>query len=117
MMAQKHHFLDLTIGLRIEDLDMVKVIPCEMSALFSLSTFYSKSKNKCWGCCIAVTVDDKKCSACRTAVYCSKDCQVKDWKERHRKWCKALPEFLKLTKIDYSQYDPHSLFGPAGHIW
>lgn len=117
MMAQKHHFLDMSIGLRIEDLDTVKVIPCAIDELFALSTFCSKLKNVCWGCDVAVTVNDKRCSACRTAVYCSKECQVKDWKDRHRKWCKVLPEFLKMTKIDYSKYDKDSLYDATGRIW
>ena len=129
MVAEQHYFLDMTIGLRIESLDTIKVIPCGLNDLFALSTFYSQSKSTCWGCGRKKTADDdsegaaaldlKKCSACRTAEYCCKQCQVKDWKERHRRWCKAMPEFLKLTKIDYSKYDERALFGflPFGHIW
>ncbi len=112
--AQRHHFLDLSIGLRVEDLDTVKVIPCGLDDLFALSTFYSECKNACWACGKkngdTTAVDLKKCSACHTAQYCCKDCQVKDWKERHRRWCKAMPEFLKLTKIDYNTYNEHALF-------
>ena len=111
MMAEQHYFLDRRIGLRIENLDTTKVIPCGLNDLFALSTFYSQSKSTCWGCGRktaddnsegAAVLDLKKCSACRTAKYCCRECQVKDWKERHRRWCKAMPEFLKLTKIDYS---------------
>ncbi|KAI1324559.1 hypothetical protein F5Y16DRAFT_423865 [Xylariaceae sp. FL0255] len=29
------------------------------------------------------------CAACKTAFYCSKACQVNDWKARHRPLCKA----------------------------
>lgn len=127
MLAEQHHFLDMTTGQRIESLDTIKVIPCGLNDLFSLSTFYSQSKNTCWGCGKkttddsegAIAVNLKKCGACHTAQYCCKQCQVKDWKERHRRWCKALPEFLKLTKIDYSTYNEHALFGflPVGRVW
>jgi hypothetical protein len=30
-----------------------------------------------------------KCAGCRTACYCSKECQVEDWKP-HKPACKAL---------------------------
>ncbi len=121
LLAEQHYFLDMTIGLRVEGLDTVKVIPCGLDDLFALSTFYSECKNACWACgkkatadtseASATAADLKKCSACHTAQYCCKDCQVKDWKERHRRWCKAMPEFLKLTKIDYTTYNEHALFG------
>ena len=127
MLAEKHKFLDMTVGLCIEGLDTVKVIPCGLSDLFAMSTFCSQCKHACWACAkkntdngeSAAAVDLKKCSACHTAEYCGKECQEKDWKERHRRWCKALPEFLKLTKIDYSKYNECSLFGslPVGRIW
>ncbi len=109
--AQQHHFLDLSLGLRIENLDTIRVIPCALDDLFTLSTFYFERKNTCWACGkkatadtkeAAIAIELKKCAACHTAQYCCKDCQVKDWKERHRRWCKAMPEFLKLTKIDYT---------------
>ena len=109
MLAQRRHFLDRSIGIRIEHLDRVRVMPCALNDLFAISTFYSQSDHHktCWMCKKtntsddegAVAVDMKKCASCCIAQYCCKECQVKDWKERHRRWCKALPEFLKLTKI------------------
>ena len=113
MQAQQHYFLDMSIGLRIECLDTVKVIPCGLSDLFALSKQYSQTTNSCWGC--GKTASDersslKKCVACKLACYCDKQCQTKDWKERHKVWCKAIPEFLKLTKIDYSKYVDDSAY-------
>ena len=35
-----------------------------------------------------------KCSLCRNALYCSRDCQKKDWRE-HKKRCKDLAARLK----------------------
>lgn len=128
LLALQHHFLDGTIGLRIEALDTVKVIPCSLNDLFAMSTLYSQG-DTCWACQKTATDDDttaatavnlKKCGACLTAKYCCKECQVKDWKQRHQKWCKkALPEFLKLTKIDYRTYNESALFGffPYSRMW
>ena len=121
MQAEQHYFLDRSIGLRIEHLDTVKVIPCGLSDLFALSKQYSQNANSCWRC--SKTASDegsslKKCAACKLACYCDKQCQTKDWKERHKVWCKAIPEFLKLTRIDYSKYVKDSLTSVFGHrLW
>ena len=118
--AQQHYFLDMSIGLRIECLDSVKVIPCGLSDLFALSKHYSQNANSCWECGKANDEESslKKCAACKVACYCDKQCQTKDWKERHRVWCKAIPEFLKLTKIDYSKYTEDSLTSVTGQrLW
>lgn len=107
-----HHFLDLQIGLRVEDLNTVKVIKCRLNELFALSKHYAKCCDNCWGCGY-IPVDSstlKKCSACKVALYCDKSCQLKDWKERHKRWCKAMPEFLHLASIDYRQYSPNALW-------
>ena len=126
MLAERRTFLDLSEGVRVENLDTVKVIPCALDDLFAISTFYSQCQDSCWTCKkkasatsdgeATVAVELKKCANCRIALYCGKECQVKDWKERHRRWCKALPEFLKLTKINYRKYKEHVLFG-VGCIW
>ena len=118
--AELHLFLDMTIGLRIEGLDTVKVIPCGLNDLLALSKHYSQTTNSCWGC--GKTASDegsslKKCAACKLACYCDKQCQTKDWKERHRVWCKAIPEFLKMTEIDYSDFDTSALIGVNGRLW
>ena len=125
MLAEQHHFLDRTIGLRIENLDLVKVIPCSLEDLFAMSAVYSQSQNACWTCGktaarddeAACAVDLKRCAACHTAKYCCKQCQVSDWKERHRRWCKAMPEFNRLMKIDFKIYDERALCGPLGREW
>ena len=138
--AQQHHFLDTTIGLRVEDLNTVTVAPCSMEEMFALSQDYHESKNtKCWWCgkedmaCPSPVVDRtstnnsstantnveglKKCSACKVARYCSRECQLCDWKEGLHKWCcKAMPIFTKLTKINYAKYDTTALLGPAHFI-
>ena len=44
-----------------------------------------------------------KCSQCSTSIYCSKACQVDDWKVRHKKVCKETAKFhgkeKKMGKI------------------
>jgi hypothetical protein len=40
-------------------------------------------------CCSTETVEKMfgYCSGCRVSFYCSKECQTKDWKERHKLVC------------------------------
>ena len=131
--GQRHNFLDLTVGLRVGYLDNVAVVPCSMSDLLKLSNVYhTKTNTRCWSCsekdisasasasssasvssssgegATAGSTELKKCAACRMATYCSKDCQKKDWKEGHKKTCKAVPLFKKLTQIDYMKVDDRS---------
>ena len=46
------------------------------------------------GCLKTETVERRfsKCSGCKQAHYCSRDCQVSDWKARHKKICKTASE-------------------------
>jgi hemerythrin len=44
-------------------------------------------------CCIACNAEaspELYCSACQSALYCSKACQRTDWKKQHKKICKLL---------------------------
>lgn len=132
LFAEQHIFLDTKIGLRIEDLDTVKVIPSELDQVIALGKQYFENRNECWGCGLLSpssmppksedpnggTQDEGgpppvkllKCSQCSTALYCNKECQHSDWKARHRLWCKAIPVFLKVASIDYPTYSRDSHF-------
>ena len=105
MCAEQHDFFDLSVGLRIEDLDSINVIKCGLSDVLAISTHYAQCEGSCWGCGNKPgdARELKKCGACKVATYCNKDCQVKDWKERHKKWCKALPDFVRLASVKYNK--------------
>ena len=46
---------------------------------------------KCSHCGKAASVDNlKQCIKCKTAKYCSKDCQTKDWDRKHKSQCKEI---------------------------
>ena len=47
---------------------------------------------KSCGCCkkSGSLVQLKNCTGCKTAKYCSKDCQAKDWKRNHKSHCKEI---------------------------
>ncbi|XP_013380392.1 zinc finger MYND domain-containing protein 15 [Lingula anatina] len=45
----------------------------------------------------------KKCTGCKAMLYCSKECQICDWKSlhgdylSHKLWCKKIADFMKKT--------------------
>lgn len=49
------------------------------------NTGQSEVKGVCAGCGVAVS-RKRRCSGCKQVVYCSRECQVADWKE-HKKSC------------------------------
>lgn len=108
LFAEQHHFLDQSVGLRIERLDNVHVFPLGLNELFSLSSTYAKCNNtSCWSCGkSAANGMKKKCGSCKVAYYCDKTCQADDWRKCHRKWCKAMTLFLFIAKADL--YDPNT---------
>ena len=42
---------------------------------------------KCGSCFKSLDGIGKKCTRCKSVYYCNKECQVKDWKENHKKDC------------------------------
>eukprot|EP00797_Seminavis_robusta_P001958 Sro111_g055270.1 Inherit from bactNOG: tetratricopeptide (577) ;mRNA; f:53324-55277 len=57
---------------------------------------------KCWFCSAPETPDKKhkRCSVCSMAMYCSRECQTKDWKRKHRKECKRIKESKIWGELD-----------------
>lgn len=45
------------------------------------------------------TIKHKRCSACKTRLYCSTDCQRFDWKSGHSKECKKLAAEAKAKAL------------------
>ena len=69
-LAEQHYFLDMTVGLRIESLNTIKVIPCGLSDLLALSKSYSQHSDSCWRCLKQDREGSlKKCVACKVARY------------------------------------------------
>lgn len=52
----------------------------------------------CW-CCDTEPVEQtplKKCNGCLRAYYCSRECQVRDWKGGHKGQCQALQQVNRV---------------------
>lgn len=107
--AEKKQFLDQSMGFRIEDptVPFLCVLPGPLSALLSAADAYFASETKvgCWVCGATPTDGDgadskpkplKTCARCKTAKYCSADCQRQDW-DLHKAQCKHIPGIKELT--------------------
>ena len=55
-----------------------------------------EAPSKCCHCCgELLTGGPMKCSKCRMALYCSKECQTHDWSElKHKLVCKHLAKYV-----------------------
>uniref|UniRef100_A0A6C0I2B3 MYND-type domain-containing protein n=1 Tax=viral metagenome TaxID=1070528 RepID=A0A6C0I2B3_9ZZZZ len=45
------------------------------------------------------TADCGKCSKCRCVWYCSKECQARDWKVRHKKSCENINHAADICRV------------------
>lgn len=87
---QMYNLINLTILLYRDD--EIKPIMDEAGKTDRLydSILVNVSKKFCRACKRAegeLDVQMKRCSRCKRAWYCSKECQKKDWSERHKKEC------------------------------
>lgn len=95
--GEQHGFLDMTVGIRVEEASIIKIIPCSLEQLLKASDNMAarNNKSKCCGCCgkSENTYDNthlRLCSRCKQASYCGEACQKKAWVGGHKVDCKAL---------------------------
>ena len=59
------------------------------------------NQNRC-GQCGKIDENLKTCSACRTARYCSRECQAQNWKGVHKNECKEIKRLKQIIQGDKS---------------
>jgi hypothetical protein len=75
----------------------------EAEKLLNSSDMINEKKElDCFGCGVK-TKDLMRCSGCRLAQYCSKECQTKSWKLRHKNLCKQSEILLRLASLTRNQ--------------
>jgi MYND finger len=69
----------------------------------------------CFGCgkeASETPTNLSKCAKCHVAAYCSRDCQVKDWKEgRHKLACPSYCRLQKIQEDNIREQIRNELFG------
>jgi len=63
---------------------------CLLNAAHNVALGLQDVKYMCWECENFAECDIQHCAKCKTARYCSRDCQVSAWKQGHKLKCNAL---------------------------
>ncbi|KAF9355113.1 hypothetical protein BGX26_006988 [Mortierella sp. AD094] len=96
--AEKHYFLDMTEGLRVEDTSFVHVVPLSLSTI--CDTHRTVTPNICKKCGKRTT---KRCAKCKQTYYCSRECQTDNWPD-HRPSCRILTLVNPVTAMDHVRF-------------
>ncbi|PAA89488.1 hypothetical protein BOX15_Mlig017090g1, partial [Macrostomum lignano] len=104
----QHQFLDGQIGLRMEQLETVRVLHMPLSAVRRTAALvHGCSVHKCWQCQSARQQRQSlyRCTGCGYARYCSRDCQLSDL-ARHKAECASGGRLLRqIARLVYFRYD------------
>lgn len=70
-----------------------------------------KEKSSCFGC--GITCERiMRCSNCKLAKYCSRECQAKCWKESHKRLCSQNEIILRLACLPRHEFEEYFTFVP-----
>ncbi|PLB49277.1 hypothetical protein P170DRAFT_509858 [Aspergillus steynii IBT 23096] len=109
MYAARHFFLDGSLGVRVEEGEMVKVFPTSLENLLRLSEEIQSwprdfaEHSTCHAC--GAEGELKKCVRCGVLKYCNKECQEIGWKDKnHKKDCKIIADsdFQEMSMMHWS---------------
>lgn len=64
--------------------------PSETTTNRTSTPIYQRVNSRICAACYAQGINYKKCSQCKVEYYCSRECQRKDWKSRHKYECAEL---------------------------
>ncbi|RKL36506.1 hypothetical protein BFJ70_g7436 [Fusarium oxysporum] len=116
--AVKHLFMDMTIGIRHEDLEYLKIFPISLDDMIQLSDIIQThatltgEMRTCHGC-NKKSAKLMKCAKCGFFWYCSQNCQLRGWKENgHKEDYKVLRDgnFRGLFSIKWDEFHNHISF-------
>lgn len=99
--AHQHQFADGQVGIRLEDASSVKSFNCDLASFMKIGEDLKKQSSLCPVCNKSAELH---CSSC-TLRYCSKECQVADWKSKHKKVCGAGQQIMAWGKFNWKRFD------------
>ena len=98
--AEKKTFMDLSQGVRFEELEFCKVFKC------TLSTLVQESKKVNTEACYMCGKQESRllrCGKCKVSLYCGKDCQTTHWKT-HKLLCTDMKILRNLVDLVHSPF-------------
>ncbi|EXA01920.1 hypothetical protein NW765_003500 [Fusarium oxysporum] len=116
--AVKHLFMDMTIGIRHEDLQYLKIFPISVDNMMQLSDRVQTHATLTDGmrtchACSKKSAKLMKCAKCGFFWYCSQNCQLRGWNEKgHKADCKMIRDgnFKGLFSIKWGEFHNHISF-------
>lgn len=95
-------------AIRVEDLDMVKIIPFSFDTLLAVSSmfFASHTQDSCMSChsdLAALGGSAPRCKGCQAAVYCSDTCR-QDNAPLHSSYCALCDDLRDVLSIDFERF-------------
>ncbi|KAF9182760.1 hypothetical protein BGZ51_008587 [Haplosporangium sp. Z 767] len=96
--AIQHAFMDGSIGIRVEDPDIVYAVPYSLSAI--IDAHRTVTSNVCNKCQKKATL---RCAKCKQAFYCTRVCQVNNWAD-HKASCRILTKVAPVTSLDHTRF-------------
>ncbi|KAK2485985.1 hypothetical protein H9L39_03965 [Fusarium oxysporum f. sp. albedinis] len=116
--AVKHLFMDMTIGIRHEDLQYLKIFPISVDNMMQLSDRVQTHATLTDGmrtchACSKKSAKLMKCAKCGFFWYCGQNCQLRGWNEKgHKAACKMLRDgnFKGLFSIKWGEFHNHISF-------
>ncbi|KAG1747812.1 uncharacterized protein EDB91DRAFT_1114949 [Suillus paluster] len=115
--GEQHGFLDMSVGLRVENASNIKIIPCSLEQLLSASDDIAAHRGQprhCGSCGKENTSENRHClrlcSRCKQASYCGEDCQKKAWVDGHKVDCKALAGVQWFAGKNWIEFDDYFCF-------
>ncbi|PPR01735.1 hypothetical protein CVT26_013182 [Gymnopilus dilepis] len=109
MYALRHMFMDGQVGIRAEELQNITMLPCSLDTLLSIGDKLSgppsvPTENVCASC---NQLAGLKCSRCSVTKYCGNECQLDDWKRRHKQECIAVRQITEWKKRDWTDFEEY----------
>lgn len=109
--AERKVFLDTNSGIRQEGPRTPFLFPVNLDLVSEECELHEKASDPsslvCFGC--KRDGPTKRCARCRTAWYCSKECQVQHWIRAHKKLCPHAQRLRWLVSIDFASF--HGFLG------
>ncbi|KIJ99275.1 hypothetical protein K443DRAFT_680110 [Laccaria amethystina LaAM-08-1] len=93
--------MDGQVGIRLEDASSVKFFKCDLASFMKIGEDLKKQSSLCPVCNKPAEL---RCARC-TLKYCSKECQVADWKSKHKNVCGAGQQIMEWGKINWKRFD------------
>ncbi|KXN90736.1 Ubiquitin carboxyl-terminal hydrolase 15 [Leucoagaricus sp. SymC.cos] len=101
MYANSHQFMDFNTGIRVESNESVTILHSGLQTVRNLGKALFSEPSPCHACGGPAK---SRCSKC-IIKYCSKKCQVADWKLRHKQECITAQNMARWRNFDWSSFD------------